>query len=94
MQFMLGSVLLASLAALGSAAPVNSNSTSTETELVLRAAGAYCVYKFYPTFPYVGIYVPDNLIGSAQGIGAWGGGFIDNLRSAETASLNWCNPQD
>ncbi|KAK6836527.1 hypothetical protein PG989_007041 [Apiospora arundinis] len=95
MQFTLASILLASLATLGSAAPLNNNETLTELELVERGAPkAYCAYKFHPTFPYVGIYVPNNLMSSAQGTGSWGGGFIDNLRGKETAPLNWCNPRD
>lgn len=71
MQFARASILLASLATLGSAAPLNNNETLTELELVERGAPkAYCAYKFHPTFPYVGIYVPNNLMGSAQGTGS------------------------
>lgn len=91
MQFPFSSLTLASLAVLASAAPAN-NTIDTRAELAQRDAGAYCAYQFHATFPYVGVYVPNNLMGSAQGTGEWGGGFIDNLRGKETAPLNWCNP--
>lgn len=64
MQFKLGSLLFVSLASLGFAAPLN----NTLTELVERGAKAYCAYKFHPTFPHVGVYVPNNLMGSSQGV--------------------------
>ncbi|KAK8052487.1 hypothetical protein PG993_003872 [Apiospora rasikravindrae] len=81
MQFMFGSALLAGLVGLGSAAPVI-NSTSNETVLISRDARAYCAYQFHLMFPKVGVYVPNNLMGSAQGTGPYG-----------PAELNWCNPR-
>lgn len=66
MQFTLGSLLVVGLAGLASAAPLN----TTSSDLVQRdGSKAYCAYKFHPTFPYVGVYVPNNLMSSAQGNG-------------------------
>jgi hypothetical protein len=94
--------ILTCLAAMATAAPADFNTVNSlplnSTNLDLLAArqssntGVMCGYQFHPTFPYIGIYVPNNLMPSAQGTGAWGGGLIDNLRGSETAPLDWCNP--
>ncbi|KAK7955889.1 uncharacterized protein PG986_005111 [Apiospora aurea] len=72
----------------GSAAPVDNNSTSPETELASRAAGAYCAYKFHPTFPYVGVYVPNNPMGSAQGTGDYWQAQLDDAGTGLVATFN------
>jgi hypothetical protein len=97
MYFTTSLAILTGLAAMAAAAPVDSPPLNN-TDLDLVAArqssnqGAMCGYQFHPTFPYIGIYMPNNLMPSAQGTGAWGGGLIDNLRGSETAPLDWCNP--
>jgi hypothetical protein len=102
MHFTTSLAVLTSLAAMTAATPVDRNAVASpplnNTDLGLVAArqsgtpGAMCGFQFHPTFPYVGIYMPNNLMPSAQGTGAWGGGLIDNLRGSETAPLDWCNP--
>lgn len=102
MHFTTSLAVLAGLAATAAAAPLDLSTVASpplnNTDLDLVAArqssnpGAMCGFQFHPTFPYVGIYMPNNLMPSAQGTGAWGGGLIDNLRGSETAPLDWCNP--
>ncbi|CZT45968.1 uncharacterized protein RSE6_06331 [Rhynchosporium secalis] len=101
MQFTNTVILLVSFAITAIAKPVSTPAPETfevaRTELSKQALasrdlGAVCGYLYHPSFPYIGIYMPNNLMSSAQGTGEWGGGFIDNLRGKETAPLNWCNP--
>ncbi|CZT09325.1 uncharacterized protein RAG0_14137 [Rhynchosporium agropyri] len=101
MQFTNTVILLVSFTITAIAKPVSAPAPETfevartdlsKQPLASRDLGAVCGYLYHPSFPYIGIYMPNNLMSSAQGTGEWGGGFIDNLRGKETAPLNWCNP--
>jgi hypothetical protein len=80
---------LAILAGLAAAVPTTDISNKMDAR---GSTSAQCGYQFHPTLPYVGVYMPHNLMPSAQGTGVWGGGFIDNLRGSETAPSDYCNP--
>ncbi|PNP78485.1 hypothetical protein FNYG_08171 [Fusarium nygamai] len=84
------SSIIVGLAATTFAAPTHDTEDGLVTRQEAQDPGIQCGYQFHATLPYIGIYVPGNLMPSAQGTGEWGGGLIDNLRGA--LPLNWCNP--
>ena len=80
--------------ALGAPTAEAKNGTSVATRQAQNGLPDSCAIQGSGALNQWGVYIANNLMPSAQGTGAWGGGFIDNLRGSETAPLDECNPID